>query len=915
MPPPWPWRWRWRYKLPLRARSLLRRERLDDELNEEIQFHLDRQAEEYVARGMAPEEARRAARRALGGVVQVQQECRDARRVRYLENFVQDLRYGLRTLARSSGATTVAVLTLALGIGANTAIFSVLYGVLLAPLPYPRPERIVRVWQAAPAGGDLRLGVSEPQLLRLREAAARGGPLAAIGGYVLHSAILGGGAEPERIPIASATAGVCAVLGAAPRLGRCFAPGDGDRGAEPVVILSYGLWQSRFGRDPRIQGRRILVDGRAATVVGVLPAGFSLPEELAGVPAVQLWRPLAIDPAKLNWGSYYMRPAARLRPGATKRQALAEVGTLFARLRQENPAAAIHDPGYSFRVVGLADDLAGDARGALWVLAGAVAVVLLIACANVASLLLAQAVARQQEIAVRAALGAGPGRLVRQLLTESLLIALAGGAAGVGLAAYGLRVIARLGVAGVPRLGEVGLNLPALLFTLAAAMLAALLFGLAPATQAAGLDIHQPLREGGRGLSASGGKHRFHRALVVAEVALAAVLVVSAGLLLRSFAGLLRIDPGFDPANLLSARVDLPRETYPDNARTTLFYDRLLERLRALPGVSAAAAASLPPLGGVAGDTTFEIEGATGPGAAGAVAGDAAGAEPHLYHWLVTPGYFQTAGIAVVRGRPIRATDGAAAPPAAVVNETLARRYWPRGDPIGRRIRLFWNDTDRGPWIEIVGIARDVAFRRLDEPPQPELYLAEAQGRAVADFPSTTMSLLVRSASRPLALAAAVRRAVREADPAVPVSRVQTLDELLARSVSRQRFDLALLGLFAALALALASVGIYGILAHAVRQRTHEIGIRQALGARPGDLFRLLVGEGLRLTLAGLALGLAAAAALTRFQQSLLFGVSPTDPLTFAGVAVLLCAVALAACSLPARRALAVDPMAALRVE
>jgi predicted permease len=840
----------------------------------------------------------------------------DLRYGRLAENLVQDTRYGLRTLARNAGATAVAVLTLALGIGANTAIFSVLHGVLLEPLPYPRPERIVSIWQAAPADGDLRLGLSEAQLVRLREVAAAGsGSLQAIGGYVLHGAILGGGAEPERIATASATAGVCEALGAVPRLGRCFVWSDGLPGAEPVTILSHGLWQRRFGGDPRIAGRRIQVDGRALTVVGVLPAGFTLPEELADAPAVELWRPRAIDPAKLNWGSYYLRPVARLRPGASARRALAEIGAAFARLRQENPAAAIHDPGYSCRVVGLHADLMGDARAVLWVLVGAVAVVLLIACANVASLLLAQAAARQQEIAVRAALGAGPGRLVRQLLTESLLIALAGGAAGVALTAWSLGLIARLGVSGVPRLQQVSLNLPVLLFTVAVSALAALLFGLVPAAQVTGLDLNRPLRESGRGLSASGRRNRLHRVLVVAEVAMAVVLVVSAGLLLRSFRGLLRIDPGFAPANLLTAQVNLPRERYHDNTRTTLFYDQLLERLRALPGVSAAAAASLPPLGGVAGDTTFEIAGR--PAAAAAAAGGAANgtaAEPHLYHWLVTPGYFQTAGIALLRGRPIRASDGAGTAPVAVANETMARQYWPHADPIGKRIRLFLDERRRGPWVEIVGVARDVAFRQLDEAAQPELYLPEPQG-AVAEFPSTTMTVMVRSAAEPAALAAAVRRAVRAVDPTAPVSRVRTLEELLARSLSRQRFDLALLALFAGVALALAAVGIYGVLANAVRQRTHEIGIRKALGARQGDVFRMLVGQGMKLALAGLALGLAGAGIVTRFQRSLLFGVEPTDPLTFAAVALLLCAVALVACGLPARRALAVDPMVALRAE
>jgi putative ABC transport system permease protein len=648
---------RWRYKLPLRLRSLLHGERVDRELSDEIRFHLERQVEENLAQGMPPEEARLAARRALGGVEQIAQQCRDARRVRLLENLLQDARYGLRALARNPGATAVAVLTLALGIGANTAIFSVLHAVLLRPLPYPSPERIVRIWQASPAGGDLRLGVSEPQLLRLREMAAAGGPLAAIGGYALRSGTLTGGgdaaaagagaAEPERVALAWATAGTCEALGAAPALGRCFEWSDSLPGAEPVTVLSHGLWRRRFGGNPRIAGRRIEVDGRAATVVGVLPAGLALPEELVDASPVQLWRPLPIDTGKLNWGSYYIRNVARLRPGVDAGRALAQVGTLFARLRLENPAAAIRDPGYSLRVVGLRDDLSGEVRAALWVL--------------------------------------------------------------VGVAAAGLALISRLGVSGVPRLHEVSLNLPVLVFTLAVSAAAAALFGLAPAAQVAAPDLDRPLRESGRGLSASGGKHRLHGILVIAEVALAVMLVISAGLLLRSFRGLVRLDPGFDPVNLLSARVDLPPQRYGDNTRTSLFYGQVLERLRALPGVSAAAAASLPPLAGEAGDTTFDIDG--GRHAGGLAAAQSDTPDPHLYHWLVTPGYFQAAGIALLRGRTIRAADGAGAQPVGVINETMARQYWRAGDPVGKRIRLYWNESDKGPWLEIVGVVRDVAFR------------------------------------------------------------------------------------------------------------------------------------------------------------------------------------------------------------
>ncbi|HYL05409.1 MAG TPA: ABC transporter permease [Thermoanaerobaculia bacterium] len=905
---------RWAYKLPLRLRSLWGKQRLDAELAAEIEFHLERQTEENAARGMAPREARQAALRALGGVEQIKEECRAMRRVGYLENLLQDLRYGIRSFGRNRGLTAVAVLTLALGIGANTAIFSVIHGVLLLPLPYPRPDRIVSPWQATPSSGDTRLGLSEAQLVRLRAGAAPS--LAEVGGYLLQGATLAGGpgVEPERIAAAWVSAGVCEALATAPALGRCVRASD-ESGGEIAAVLADGLWRRRFGGDPGIVGRTVQIDGRPTLVVGVMPGGFALPEELAGGEPAQLYRSLPITAGKLNWGSYYLRPVARLRDGASPARALAEVLAVFAALRRENPGAAIDAPDYAVRVVPLRDDLVGDVRAALWVLLGAVAAVLLIACANVASLLLARAAERQREMAVRAALGAGAGRLVRQLLAESLLIALAGGAVGVGLAAAGLSVIARGGAGAVPRLGQVGLSLPVLFFTLAVCVFAAVLFGLVPAAQIAGLDLHRPLREDGRGTSAGRGRHRLQSILVVTEVAMASMLVIGAGLLLRSFAQLSRVDPGFAPHHLLAVQVNLPRRRYGENQRTTAFYRQLLERLRSLPGVQAAGAPSAPPLGGPSGDTRFQIEGGTpaGGGTAGRPAGGDAGR--HVYTWLVTPGYFQAVGLTLVRGRPLLDADGPASPLVLVVNETLARAAWPGRDPLGKRLRLDLGPAKMGPWIAVAGVVRPVTIRGLDEAPQPEAFLPEAQGMAEDGFPATSMNLIVRTAGEPLALAAAVRRAVSAADPAVPVSHLRTGDELVAHAAARSRFNLALLALFAAVALAMAAAGIYAILANAVRLRSREIGIRKALGAGSREVLRLLVGQAMRLTLAGLALGLAAAAGLTRFQQSLLFGVRPTDPLTFAGVALLLCAVALAACGIPARRALAVDPVEALRSE
>jgi len=617
----------------------------------------------------------------------------------------------------------------------------------------------------------------------------------------------------------------------------------------------------------------------------------------------------------LNWGSYYLNPIARLKPGVSADRALTEISTIFARLKQDHPQGALTDPGYNIRLLPLHDDLVGNVRKALWILISAVVVVLLIACANVSSLLLARAASRQKEIAVRAALGAGRGRLVRQLLTESLLIALLGGAVGVGIAMWGLDLVAKTNLVNIPRLNQVSLNFTVLLFTLGVCLVAAMLFGLVPAAQVSRLDLNQSLREEGRGLAGSARSSQINRLLVVAEVSLAVVLVIAAGLLLRSFDRLLRIDPGFDVKNVLTASVSLPSSRYQDNARVMAFYDQLTERMRALPSVISAAAASGLPLNNDSGDTVFQIEGRPATEKVDFDLPPDRNAFGHFYYWQVTPDYFKTMGIALRRGRVLHVTDHANAPLVVVINETMARQFWPRGEALGKRVRLSWSASQRGPWAEIVGVVRDVSLRQLNEEAQPEAYLALAQGPQIAGWTARGMTITVRTASDPLALADAVRREVRALDNAVPVFFVRTVEQVLDQTVAQPRFNLILLGLFAVVALLLAAVGIYGILANAVRLRTHEIGIRLALGARPGAVFRLVVGQGMTLALVGVGLGLGGAWALTRYLESLLYEVKPTDPLTFGGVAALLLGVALLACYLPARRAMKVDPMVALRYE
>jgi predicted permease len=828
------------------------------------------------------------------------------------DEMFQDLRYGARMLMKNPGFTLIAVFTLSLGIGANTAIFSVLYGVLLKPLPYPNPDPIVRVWQSTPASGFAHLGMSEAQLVRLN---AGNESFGEIGGYAFRRITLSDQAESQRLAVGRITSGVFGALGVQPAFGRAFSKEDELPGAERVAILSDNLWQHQFGAKKSILGQTIRLDDNPVTVIGVMPADFRLPEDLSIPQGAQLWLPVRIDPSNLNWGSYYLSPVARLKPGVQPEQALTEVSAIFAQLRQQHPQGALNDPAYSIRVLPLHDDLVGNVRTALLVLVGAVAVVLLIACANVSSLLLARAAGRRKEIAVRVALGAARGRIVRQLLTESMLISLMGGATGVMLAGLGVKLISTTTLISVPRLGEITLNLTVLLFTLGVCLASAILFGLAPAAQVSRLDLNRSLREEGHGLVGNARGNRVHRVLVVSEIALAVVLVIAAGLLLRSFDRLLRIDPGFDVKNLLTVAVSLPSSRYRENTQVTAFYNQVLERVRGLPGVMSAAATTGVPLTDASDDTVFQIEGRPDTGVIDLVTPPDRNAFGHIYYWHVTPNYFETMGIPLRHGRTLQDSDGANSPPVVVINETMAGSFWPNETPLGKRIRLSISASQRGPWAEIIGIVRDVPLRQLNEEAQPEAYLTTPQGPLIDGVTARGMTLTARTSGDPLALAEEVRREVRGLDSAAPISFVGTVEQALGQTVAQPRFNLILLGLFAVVALLLAAVGIYGILANAVRQRTHEIGIRLALGARPSTVFRLIVGQGMGLATIGVGLGLGGALVITRYLESLLYEVKPVDPLTFGGVAGLLLSVALLACYLPARRATRVDPLDALRQE
>ncbi len=826
-----------------------------------------------------------------------------------METLWQDLRYGARQLARSPGFTAVAVLTLALGIGANTAIFSVVHAVLLQPLPYPNPDRLVALTGQSPIPAP-RLGLTEVEYLRF---GSDNTTLEGLGGHFAFQMTLSGAGEPRRVRIGLVTSELFDVLGVRPVLGRTFRRDEQGTQNIQAAILSHGLWQTEFGSAPDIIGRSMRLNARPVTVVGVMPLGFRLPSELGAADPSQLWVPLPFNRESPNWGSHYLNGVGRLRPGVEAAQADAEVKAIVGRLALERPEA--YDVGLTVNLRPLRNDLTADSRQGLLVLMGAVGLVLLIAGANVANLLLARATAREKEFAVRAALGGGRLRLARQLLTESLLLGVLGGAAGLLLAIWGFGFIVGLSLESLPRAAEVGLNAPLLGFAIGVSLLTVLLFGLAPALRVASLDVHESLKEEGRGMSLGSSRQRLLRTFVVAQVAMAVVLTVGAGLLLESFWRLLHVDTGFNPANLLTAQVSLPGAVYRERQQVNEFYRRLLEEAGRLPGATSVAAVNRAPLRGWGGDTFFDVEGRPTAQEDAPRYASYGGQAPHMAYRAVTPGYFPTLGIRLLKGRVLEQTDGFEGPLAVVVNETLARRFFKAEEPIGKRLRLYWSVDQRGEWAEIVGVVADSKLVGLDEEKKAELYVTVAQVPRIGGWVPREITLLVRTPSEPQALMEPVRQVVRGLDAALPVYNIQTMEEIVSGTVAQPRFTMMLVSLFALVALLLAAVGIYGVMAYSVNQRIHEIGIRLALGAQPASILKLVVGKGMLLVLFGLLAGVAGALGLTRFLATLLFGVSPTNPMTYGGVAMLLGLVALAACWIPARRAARVDPMVALRYE
>ena len=810
-----------------------------------------------------------------------------------METLWQDIRFGVRMLVKNPVFTTIAVLTLALGIGANTAIFSVVNGVLLRPLPYEDPDRLVVIWNEY-AKMNLQASNSVPDYFDRREQSKTLEDIAAL---TIRNTNLTGSGEPVRILSSPVTASFFPVMGVQPAQGRAFRPEEDQPGHNRVAVLSHGCWQRRFGGDPDIVGQTIQLDREAHTVVGVMPENFNLV-----FVDVEVWTPIAFTPeqkADDQRGREYLIAVARVKPGIPLGQVEAEMDTIAARVIELFPdrAGFLRDAGWGAEVVPLQEQLRGDLRPALLVLLGAVGLVLLIACANVANLLLARASAREKEIAIRAALGAGRGRIIRQLLTESILLGLLGGGVGLLLAHWGIQALVRtlLAVAplNVPLLSEIGIETGVLLFTLALSLGTGVIFGIAPALSAARTDLHNTLKEGGRS-SGTAGRHRLRSVLVVAEVALTLVLLVGAGLLLRSVHQLLQVSPGFQTDNRLTFQINLPSATY-DRPQEVAFFWELLPRVRALPGVRAAGATNQLPLGAGRNTRSFTVEGYQAP------EGESM---PLSENRVISPGYIKAMGIPLLKGREFDQRDTETSRPVVLVDQKTVRRFWPDQDPLGRRIQ-FGDDV----WREVVGVVGSVKNGGLEAEGREQIYAPYTQ------FPRSTMYLVLHTESAPLSLLGAARAEVRALDRTVPVSEVKTLEQQLDGSVAIRRLSMTLLLVFALLALVLAAVGIYGVMSYSVSRRTHEIGIRMALGAQPADVLKLVVRQGMVLTLIGVGVGLAASFGLTRFLESLLFGVTPTDPVTFAGVSALLAAVALLACYIPARRATQVDPMVALRYE
>jgi putative ABC transport system permease protein len=883
----------WIRMLSSRLRTTLRPGADDNDFERELHAHVDLMADDLVSRGATPEEAARAARIRLGGVVQARESHRERARLSFVDEFVQDARYAARTLARSRGFTAVAVLTLAIGIGATTAIFSVVYAVVLRPLPYPHAEQLFNVFQVQEAEHNTGTGWSYLNFADLRD---RNRVFSGVAGTQHHQLTLTGFGDPIAVNTSVVTADFFTVFQGTPLAGRTFSTRDGDAGAPAVVVLSEALWRGPFGADPGIIGRAIDLDHRPFTVVGIMPQAFRFPLLSE---SRQLWIPLRQDPLFGPWvtrrGGHWLQVTGRLRPGVSLQQAQTDLDAIAARSSGEFPA---DNAGWTTRMLPLQRMIVFDVRSALLVLLAAVGVVLLIACANIANLLLTRATSRSREIAVRAALGASRGRIARQLLSETAVLGAIGGAAGLALAYGGVRLLSSLVPPDVPRVNDIAIDPVVLAFAIGLSALATLGFGLAPAMFASRVDLQKRLREDGRS-GESAGRRRARSVLAAGEVALALVLLTAGGLVLRSFAKLTAVNPGFNPEHLLKAEVSLPRFQYSTPEQWRRFADDLLNKVQAEAGLRNTAVTIPPPITDGAINLSFEIVGTPAP---------SANAARTASYVSITPEYFRVMGIPLVSGRVFDGHDVPESAPVCVISAAMARLYFPDRDPIGQRLR-FGFPPGTAAEREIIGVVGDVRDVRLEQDPGAMMYVPFAQ----APFPGAV--LVARTTLDPGAAVATIRRDVTAIDSNLPVTDVGMMPALLDASLAQPRFRTFLLGMFAVIALGLAAIGIFGVISYSVSCRTHEIGVRVALGASRSRILRMIVGETAIITAAGFALGIPVAMVAARFLGHLLFDVSTHDPLTLAGVACILGATAALAGYLPARRATRVLPTVALRHE
>jgi putative ABC transport system permease protein len=815
-----------------------------------------------------------------------------------MDRLSQDIRHAISRLIRDRAFAAITILTLALGIGANTAVFSLVKAALLSPLPYGDAERLTAIW------GPDRAETTHLSLREVHTYARESESFADVAGYREADVSFTGGAEPELIRGGSATPNLFDVTRAAAMLGRTFTPGDTAGGTSGVIVISHGLWQRRFGGAADIVGRSIQVNGQPRTIIGVMPASFRLPNDYASARPTEAWVPEIVDPANLGpWGSRSYFGLARLKDSVSTTAATSELSVIASRWVQAGYVRAMPDGTLGTlarRALPAQEFITGQVRDSLLILFASVAFVLLIACANVANLQLARADVRRREVALRTALGAGRGQIISQLLTESVLLSIAGAAAGLAVAWAGLQIVANLKPADLPRLDETTLDGTVLLFTGVVAIVTGLLFGLLPALQLSRPDVTEALKDGGRSGTAGRSRQLARRALVVLQLASSVVLALAAGLLIRSLVELNRIDLGLEPANVLTAQLQVPATAYPQPADVVRFYRQTTEQVAQIPGVRAVGAVRVLPLAQSIGDWSIKIEGRP----------YVPEENPNGDFQAVTPGYFEAMGLTLVRGRFLTDADREDAMPAVVINDTMAARYWPNEDAIGRQ---FIMGTDDKPWLTIVGIVATVRHNAVVEAPRNEMYLAHAQLPAHIGGAPRGMTLIVKAESNPLALTGQVRDAVRSIDRNLPVSNIRTMDDVTAAALSQPRFITFLLALFAGTALTLAAIGIYGTVSLLVAERTQEMGIRLALGAHPLAILKLVLGQGMILAAIGLGVGLAGAVLLTRTLSGLVYGVGTLDPLTFIAVPSLLCVVALLACFLPARRAASVDPITTLR--